>query len=69
MLPMLGNLDIVTKTAMMSIIKENNVQVHTRTALVEVTSDHFQVIQNEKEVDLPFDYGFVCLGIDLTTQY
>lgn len=64
MLPMLGrDLDVITKLSMMNIIKENNVDVHTDTALVEVASDHFKVKKDDKEQNLYFDYGFVCLGM------
>jgi 2,4-dienoyl-CoA reductase-like NADH-dependent reductase (Old Yellow Enzyme family)/thioredoxin reductase len=64
MLPMLGrDLDVITKLSMMDIIKENNVDVHTGTALVEVASDHFKVKKDGKEQNLYFDYGFVCLGM------
>ncbi|MDF2883512.1 MAG: FAD-dependent oxidoreductase [Clostridiaceae bacterium] len=64
MLPMLGrDLDVITKLSMMDIIKKNNVDVHTGTALVEVASDHFKVKKDDKEQNLDFDYGFVCLGM------
>lgn len=64
MLPLLGkDLDVITKLSMMKIIKDYNVEVHTETMLVEVTSDHFKVKKNDKEEDLYFDYGFVCLGM------
>jgi 2,4-dienoyl-CoA reductase-like NADH-dependent reductase (Old Yellow Enzyme family)/thioredoxin reductase len=64
MLPMLGrDLDVITKLSMIDIIKENNVDVHTGTALVEVASDHFKVKKDGKEQNLYFDYGFVCLGM------
>jgi 2,4-dienoyl-CoA reductase-like NADH-dependent reductase (Old Yellow Enzyme family)/thioredoxin reductase len=64
MLPMLGrDLDVITKLSMMDIIKQNNVDVHTGTALVEVASDHFKVKKDDKEQNLEFDYGFVCLGM------
>jgi len=64
MMPMLGrDLDVITKVSMMSIIKEYNVDVNTNTALVEVASDHFKVKKGEKEENIDFDYGFVCLGM------
>jgi 2,4-dienoyl-CoA reductase-like NADH-dependent reductase (Old Yellow Enzyme family)/thioredoxin reductase len=64
MLPMLGrDLDVITKLSMMDIIKEHNVEVHTGSALVEVASDHFKVKKEDKEQNLDFDYGFVCLGM------
>ncbi|HEY8891822.1 MAG TPA: NAD(P)/FAD-dependent oxidoreductase [Clostridium sp.] len=64
MMPMLGrDLDVITKVSMMSIIKEYNVDVNTSTALVEVASDHFKVKKGEKEENIDFDFGFVCLGM------
>lgn len=64
MMPMLGrDLDVITKLSMMDIIEKNKVNVHTGTALVEVASDHFKVKKDEKEQNLDFDYGFVCLGM------
>lgn len=64
MLPMLGrDLDVITKISMMDIVKKYNVDVNTSTALVEVASDHFKVKKGEEEVNLAFDYGFVCLGM------
>ena len=64
MMPMLGrDLDVITKVSMMSIIKEYNVDVNTSTALVEVASDHFKVKKGEKQENVDFDYGFVCLGM------
>jgi 2,4-dienoyl-CoA reductase-like NADH-dependent reductase (Old Yellow Enzyme family)/NADPH-dependent 2,4-dienoyl-CoA reductase/sulfur reductase-like enzyme len=64
MQPLLGkDLDVITKLSMMDIIKKYNVNVHTSTALVEVASDHFKVKKDDNEVNLGFDYGFVCLGM------
>jgi NADPH-dependent 2,4-dienoyl-CoA reductase/sulfur reductase-like enzyme len=64
MQPLLGkDLDVITKLSMMDIIKKHNVNVHTSTALVEVTSDYFKVKKDDNEVNLDFDYGFVCLGM------
>jgi 2,4-dienoyl-CoA reductase-like NADH-dependent reductase (Old Yellow Enzyme family)/thioredoxin reductase len=69
MLPMVGrDLDVITKLSMMDIIKENGVEVHVNTALVEVASDHFKVKKSETEQILDFDYGFVCLGMKAETS-
>ncbi len=63
-LPMLGrDLDIVTKVGMMSMVKENDVEVLTETSLLEVKEDRFIVERNGQEESLCFDYGFVCLGM------
>lgn len=64
MLPMLGrDLDVITRISMMDIVKKHDVNVNTSTALVEVASDHFKVKKGEEEINLDFDYGFVCLGM------
>lgn len=63
-LPMLGrDLDPVTKTGMMSIVRDNNVTVMTNTSLLEVNDDSFKVERDGKEENIKFDYGFVCLGM------
>lgn len=64
MLPMIGrDLDHITKVQMMAMVKENNVDVMTNTALREVKSDSFKVNRNNEDMDVEFDYGFVCLGM------
>ena len=63
-LPMLGrDLDHITRISMMSMIKEKNVTVHTNTSLMEVASDHFKLQYEGEDMNLEFDYGFVCLGM------
>lgn len=63
-LPMIGrDLDIVTKVGMLSMVKENNVDVLSSTSLLEVKEDRFIVERNENVEELEFDYGFVCLGM------
>lgn len=63
-LPMLGrDLDHITRISMMSMIKEKNVTVHTNTSLMEVASDHFKLQFEGEDMNLEFDYGFVCLGM------
>lgn len=64
-LPILGkDLDVITRIAMMDIIKKKNVKVYTNTSLMEVKADRFVVETSEKEItELKFDYGFVCLGM------
>jgi 2,4-dienoyl-CoA reductase-like NADH-dependent reductase (Old Yellow Enzyme family)/thioredoxin reductase len=64
MMPVLGkDLDVITRLSMMTMLKEHNVDVHTNTALVEVTKDHFKVKYEDRITTLDFDYGFVCLGM------
>ena len=63
-LPMLGrDLDIVTKIGMLSMVKENNVNVLTSTSLLEVKENSFVVEKDAVQEELEFDYGFVCLGM------
>lgn len=63
-LPILGrDLDPVTKTGMMSIVRDNNVTVMTNTSLLEVNDNSFKVERDGKEEFIEFDYGFVCLGM------
>lgn len=73
MMPMLGkDLDLITRLSMMNMVKEYGVEVHTKTALTEIAADHFKLKHAGVDADmpfagaefeLPFDYGFVCLGM------
>ena len=64
MMPLLGkDLDMITRLSMMDIIEKNNVDVQTETALTEVAADHFKVKHDGVDAEIPFDYGFVCLGM------
>ena len=44
-------------------MRENDVEQLVNTALMEVRADSFVVKTEEGERELPFDYGFVCLGM------
>lgn len=57
------DLDLITRISMMDMIKRHGVQEYTETALTEVCQDHFKVKQAGKESEIPFDIGFVCLGM------
>ncbi|MEG0736176.1 MAG: FAD-dependent oxidoreductase [Longicatena sp.] len=64
MLPVVGkDLDTVTKVGTYDMLEKHHVQVLTSTALQEVKDDCFVVKQGEEIVELPFDEGFVCLGM------
>ena len=69
MLPMIGNgLDPVTKCDTTAKMKKYNVRQMTNTALQEVTNDKFIVKTPEGNIeDVPFDYGFICLGMRANT--
>ncbi|MDD6459463.1 MAG: FAD-dependent oxidoreductase [Absicoccus porci] len=69
MLPIIGNgLDPVTKCDTQTKMKKYNVKQMTKTALQEVHNDKFVVKNSEGEIeDVPFDYGFICLGMRAST--
>ena len=57
------DLDPVTKNDMKDQMKKHNVAQLTKTALQEVKDSSFLVKDAQGEHELPFDYGFVCLGM------
>lgn len=64
MLPVLGkDLDLVTRVSMMSMLEKYQVNQYKETALAKVESDHFIVKACGAEQNIPFDYGFICLGM------
>ena len=64
MMPQIGkDLDPVSKCGTNTLMREHHVNQMTNTALCEVKSDAFTVKVDGEEKDLPFDYGFVCLGM------
>jgi pyruvate/2-oxoglutarate dehydrogenase complex dihydrolipoamide dehydrogenase (E3) component len=68
-LPVIGNgLDPVTKCDTAAKMKKYNVRQLTRTGLQEVCDDKFIVkLPDGTITDLPFDYGFICLGMRSNT--
>ena len=65
MLPAIGNgLDHVTKTGTSAMMKKYGVHQRPGTALQEVKADAFTVKNPDGSIeDIPFDYGFICLGM------
>lgn len=64
MMPQIGkDLDPVSKCGTNALMKKYNVDQMPNTALCEVKADSFVVKAGEEEKELPFDYGFVCLGM------
>lgn len=57
------DLDPVTKNDMKDQMKKHHVAQLTKTALQEVKDSSFLVKDAEGERELPFYYGFVCLGM------
>lgn len=69
MLPAIGNgLDPVTKCDIFAKLEKHQVAQMTQTALLEVKKDCFIVKTPDGETQaLPFDYGFICLGMRSNT--
>ena len=65
MMPIIGNgIDPVSKTGTFNLMEKHGVKQLTNTALLEVKEDSFLVKNPDgTEEELPFDYGFVCLGM------
>ncbi len=64
MLPAIGNgIDPVSKIGTFALMDRYNVRQMPKTALREVRKDSFLVDTPKGEEILPFDYGFVCLGM------
>lgn len=64
MMPVIGNgIDPVSKVDINTLMKKYNVRQMPNTALKEVRSDNFLVETKDGQEELPFDYGFVCLGM------
>lgn len=64
MLPEIGSgIDPVSKTGTFALLKKYGVRQMPETALREVREDSFLVNTPGGEEILPFDYGFVCLGM------
>ena len=64
MAPGIGTLlDPVTKAQVKTMFKDHNVTQMVNTALKEVHEDYFVVERNGERMEIPFDYGFNCLGM------
>lgn len=64
MLPVIGNgLDPVSKVDITTLMKKYGVKQMPNTALKEVRPDNFLIEADGEQKELPFDYGFVCLGM------
>ena len=57
------DLDPVTKNDTKTMMKKHNVHQLTKTALLEVKDSSFLVKGDGEPYELPFEYGFVCLGM------
>ena len=57
------DLDPVSKNDTKTMMKKHNVHQLTKTALLEVKDSSFLVRGDGEPYELPFEYGFVCLGM------
>ena len=69
MLPMIGNgLDPVSRCDIHAKLKKYQVEQMVNTMRQEVRNDRFIVKTPQDEIkELPFDYGFICLGMKAST--
>lgn len=64
MMGIIGNgLDASSTSSMNECMEKYHVRKMVNTALTKVNADSFEVKYDGKEETLPFDYGFVCLGM------
>ena len=64
MLPEIGrDLDPVSKSGINELINKYGIKVLTKTKLTAVRDDSFVVLGETGEMTLPFNLGFVCLGM------
>lgn len=64
MMPIIGNgIDPVSKVDINTLMNKYGVKQMPNTALKEVRPDNFLVEADGEQRELPFDYGFVCLGM------
>ena len=64
MMPIIGNgIDPVSKVDINTLMNKYGVKQMPNTALKEVRPDNFLAEINGEQKELPFDYGFVCLGM------
>ena len=62
------DLDPVSKNDTKTMMKKHNVHQLTKTALLEVKDSSFLVRGDGEPYELPFEYGFVCLGMRAQRQ-
>ncbi len=64
MMPMIGRgLDASSTASMKECMEKHGVRQMVNTALQKVNAHSFEVKYGDIEEELPFDYGFVCLGM------
>ena len=61
------DLDPATRSASYALMEEYGVHQYTSADLLRVEDHKFIVRNNYRDLEMDFDYGFVCLGMQATT--
>lgn len=60
-------LDFITRTGSIAMMNKYKVKQYPNASLLEVKEDTFIVRHDYKDLELDFDYGFICLGMESAT--
>lgn len=60
-------LDFITRTGSIAMLNKYNVKQFPNASLLEVKENSFIVRHDYKDLELDFDYGFICLGMESAT--
>lgn len=60
-------LDFITKTGSIAMMNKYKVKQYPNASLLEVKEDRFIVRHDYRDLELDFDYGFICLGMESAT--
>ena len=60
-------LDFITRTGSLAMLNRYGVHQYPNASLLEVKEDRFIVRHDYKDIELEFDYGFICLGMESAT--
>lgn len=63
------DLDPATRAASYGLMEDYGVHRYTSAELLRVEDDQFIVRNNYKDLEMKFDYGFVCLGMQETSPH
>ncbi len=60
-------LDFITRTGSIAMLNKYKVKQYPNASLLEVKEDKFIVRHDYRDLELDFDYGFICLGMESAT--
>ena len=60
-------LDFITRIGSLAMLSKYGVHQYPNASLLEVKNDRFVVRHDYKDIELEFDYGFICLGMESAT--